>query len=77
MKQLTVAENQRMLQPLDKTMSRHKRLLEATVKFIYQDMQPLSVVEGNGFRNLMAVAEPCFIIPSRTHFTKTEIPRCM
>jgi len=38
-------------------------------------MQHLSVVEGNGFRNLMAVAEPRFIIPSRTPFTQTEIPK--
>ena len=53
-----MAENQRMLQPLDKTTFQHKRLVEATAKFIYQDMQPLSVVEGNRFRYLMAVAEP-------------------
>jgi len=38
-------------------------------------MQPLSVVEGNGFHNLMAVAEPRFIIPSRNHLTQTEIPK--
>ena len=33
------------------------------------------MVDGSGFRNLMAVAEPRFVVPSRTYFMQTEIPR--
>jgi len=75
MRQPTMAENLRRIQPLGKTAFRYKQLVEATAKFIYEDMQPLSVVEGHGFRHLMAIAEPRFAVPSRTYFTQTELPK--
>ena len=37
-------------------------------------MQPISAVEGNGFQNLMYTAEPRFQVPSRSHFSRKEIP---
>ena len=37
-------------------------------------MQPLSVVENAGFKQLMHTAEPRFKIPSRPYFTNTVIP---
>ena len=45
------------------------------VQFISQDMQPIAVVDGSGFCNSMAVAEPQFVVPSHTYFMQTEIPR--
>ena len=75
MKQSTMPERLRKLQPLDKTTTRYKQLVSAMVQFISQDMQPIAVVDGSGFRNLMAVAEPRFVVPSRTYFMQTEIPR--
>ena len=52
----------------------HKQLVDAIAGFVVQDMRPLSVMEGEGFRKLMKVAEPRFKLPSRTHFTQTVIP---
>ena len=47
----------------------------AMLQFISQDMQPIAVVDGSGFHNLIAVAEPRFVVPSRTYFMQIEIPR--
>lgn len=63
------------VQPLDKTTTRYKQFVSAMVQFISQDMQPITVVDGSGFCNLMAVAEPRFVVPSRTYFMQTEIRR--
>ena len=51
MKQSTMPERLRKLQPLDKTTTRYKQLVSAMVQFISQDMQPIAVVDGSGFRN--------------------------
>ena len=45
------------------------------MQFISQDMQPIAVVDGSGFHNLMAVAKPQFVVPSHTYCMQTEIPR--
>ena len=49
-------------------------LVEAIGNFIASDMQPLSVVKNNGFKQLMHIAEPCFKVPSQPYFTNTVIP---
>lgn len=45
------------------------------VVFIAADMRPFSVVENKGFRRLLHTLEPKYTIPSRTHFTRTVIPK--
>ena len=52
----------------------HKQLTVAVTKYIAMDMQPISAVEDRGFRQLMAVAEPRFKVPSRTYFSKITMP---
>ncbi|KAL3888812.1 hypothetical protein ACJMK2_001172 [Sinanodonta woodiana] len=42
--------------------------------FIAHDMSPFSVVDSLGFRNLICTLQPCYIIPSITHFTEKVIP---
>ena len=42
--------------------------------FVIQDLRSLFVVEGEGFRQLMNVAELRFKLPSRTHYAQTVIP---
>ena len=49
-------------------------LIDAVRAFIIQDLRPLNVVEGKGFRQLMKVAELRFNLPSRTHFSRSVIP---
>ena len=39
-------------------------------KFIEMDMLPLSIVEGEGFRQLINVLEPAYHIPSRRTITR-------
>ena len=60
--------------PLPKDSERWQTLVEAIGNFIACDMQPLSVVENAGFKQLMYTAEPGFKVPSRTYFTNTVIP---
>ena len=38
------------------------------------DNQPFSVVEDQGFIELVAQLEPCYLIPSRTYFSETMLP---
>ena len=44
---------------------RAKMLTEAVADFISKDMRPVSVVDGEGFLNLMHVAEPRYTVPCR------------
>ena len=48
--------------------------MESIGNFIAYDMQPLSVVENAGFKQLMHTAEPRFKVLSRPYFTNTVIP---
>ena len=61
-------------QPLPKDSERWRTLVEAVGNFIASDMQPLSVVENIGFKQLLHVAEPPFKVPSWLYFTNTVIP---
>ncbi|KAJ8940592.1 hypothetical protein NQ314_010670 [Rhamnusium bicolor] len=39
-----------------------------------KDLQPFSVVNDEGFRELMAEVEPAYQLPSRTTFSRTLLP---
>uniref|UniRef100_A0A8C4GRK4 HAT C-terminal dimerisation domain-containing protein n=1 Tax=Dicentrarchus labrax TaxID=13489 RepID=A0A8C4GRK4_DICLA len=39
--------------------------MEGIVDFIAQDMRPIAVVEGQGFKNLLKVLEPGYTVPAR------------
>ena len=74
MKQSAMLECLHKLQPLDKTTTRYKQLVSsAMVWSTYQDKQPIAVVDGSSFCNLMAIAEPWFVMSSCTYFMQTEI----
>lgn len=38
---------------------------EALLNFILKDCQPLSIVESEGFRELVQVLEPSYVLPTR------------
>ena len=44
---------------------RAKVLTDAVTDFIVRDMRPINVVDGEGFVNLMQVAEPRYTVPCR------------
>lgn len=50
------------------------QLTEKIAKMIYKDLQPFSIVEDDGFRDLMRTAEPRYVIPSRKSFRYSIIP---
>ena len=50
-----------------------KKITES-IAFISKDLQPYSVVENEGFQNLLSILEPRYVIPSRKYFTDTAIP---
>ena len=43
--------------------------------YIIDDLRPLSVVEGNGFQNMIRTFDPRYNLPGRTYFSKTLIPQ--
>lgn len=45
--------------------SRKKAVDEAIVNMIIKDCQPLSLVEAEGFRELLQLLEPSHVLPSR------------
>jgi len=45
------------------------------LNFIVKDLRPFSVVENEGFRDLIRVLEPRYTIPSRQHFSDNLIPK--
>ena len=53
---------------------RAKKITES-IAFISKDLQPYSVVENEGFQNLLSILEPRYVIPSRKYFTDTAIPK--
>ena len=53
---------------------RAKQLTNAVGVCIAADMQPISMVEGAGFKYLMRVAEPRYKLPSRSHITTRVLP---
>lgn len=62
-------------QPLSDKSDRAIAITKALGMFIAKDMQPCSVIECEGFRQLMNVLEPRYNIPSRRHFGTTVIPK--
>ncbi|KAK4322167.1 hypothetical protein Pmani_007078 [Petrolisthes manimaculis] len=55
----------------------HKKqqLDSLVVKMIVKDMQPLSVVEDEGFRELVTGLDPRYTLPSRRDLVRTHLPR--
>ncbi|KAM8733234.1 E3 SUMO-protein ligase ZBED1-like [Acanthopagrus schlegelii] len=54
--------------------ARSLKITEAIAGFICKDMRPYSVVENDGFRHLMKVAEPHYVMVSRKSLSEEVIP---
>ena len=44
-------------------------ITDRIVEFVARDLRPLSVVDGDGFKQLVNYLEPGYKVPSRTHVT--------
>ena len=53
---------------------RTKKTNQKVLQFIVQDNQPFSVVEDDGFIQLVAHINPCYPVPSRKHITSLLDP---
>ncbi|XP_038132701.1 uncharacterized protein LOC119777768 isoform X2 [Cyprinodon tularosa] len=51
--------------PMMNSASRKQMLDEAVLNFIVKDCQPLAVVENEGFRELLQLLEPSYVLPTR------------
>ena len=60
---------------LSRTSSRHTEITRSIGTFIAKDMRPFSVLENEGFVNMIRVLEPKYDMPCRTHFSEKVIPK--
>lgn len=44
-------------------------LTNSILTMLVKDMRPMSMVDGEGFREMISQFNPEYILPSRTHFT--------
>lgn len=61
--------------PLDSKSPKAHELTKAIAVMIAVDLQPYSVVEDPGFKAVLKIAEPRYVIPSRTTFSRNMIPK--
>ncbi len=59
------------------TPGKAQQITNKLADMIAVDMLPISVVEGTGFRALMAVVEPGYVVPGRKHITSRLEERCV
>ena len=60
----------------DKNDPRQKAITDALIKMIVKDLQPVYIVEREGFRDFVNVLEPRYTIVSRKHLQQTLLPSC-
>lgn len=54
---------------------RAREITLSLAKMIVKDLQPISMVEDQGFRHFMKVVDPRYQIPSRKSIMAGEIPK--
>ncbi|XP_060557870.1 E3 SUMO-protein ligase ZBED1-like [Ruditapes philippinarum] len=55
--------------------SERSRLISSKIaNFMIKDLRPFSVVSNEGFRDLINILDPNYVIPSKTYFSQTLIP---
>lgn len=58
----------------EKTSQRHKQITGAISRYICKGMAPVYIVEKDSFRDLVRTLDPRYVMPSRKHFSKVELP---
>ena len=54
--------------------SRREELNQKVVSMIVKDLRPISIVEDEGFRDLLSTADPMYVPPSRKTLSEKLIP---
>ena len=55
------------------TASQSRLLTRAVAEVLVRDGHHISMVEGDGFRKLLRIVEPRFVLPSRTFFAQVIV----
>lgn len=74
-KQLTLMESFASKKIWDINDHRSKAINEKIMKMMALDNQPFSIVEDDGFIDLMAHLQPRYMLPSRRYFSDTMLPQ--
>ena len=61
----STSTSSRNVEKLPHNSVRAKKLTESIAEFIVRDLRPVSIVDGDGFLNLMEIAEPRYVVPCR------------
>ena len=69
LQQATLQEAIASAVPYAKDSKQARHLVSATADFIWQGLQPISVVDELSFRTLLTIADPKFQLPHRTYFS--------
>ena len=72
-KQETVEKYFSQTDRLSSNSQRYMALTEAVVDFICRDIRPVNVGDGNGFLQLMHVAEPQYVVPCTDEIDRSKI----
>lgn len=51
-------------------------ITETIAQMIARDLQPYSIVDDRGFRDVLKAAEPRYVMPARKTFSQEIIPKC-
>lgn len=74
-KQPSIATAMQSQQKLSFKSLRASAITKAIAEFILLDLKPIATVESDAFRNMMMVAEPRYVVPSRNYFAQTLFPK--
>ena len=71
---LTEMATCRTVQKFERNSPKQREISEAMVKMIVKDIRPISIVENEGFRDLISLLEPRYTMVSRQHITRRILP---
>ena len=72
--QVTLDHCFKKMSPLDNGSAKARDITNCIARMIAIDLQPYSVVENAGFKQLIKTLEPRYIMPGRKYFCATAIP---
>lgn len=73
-RQVTLQQFSQATKPFTGDHPKQIAMTRKIAKMVCHDMQPLSILDDEGFRDLLKVAEPRYVIPSRKTMTNNIIP---
>ena len=62
------------MKPLHPESEKAKSITYAVAKMMFVDLRPFSIVEDEGFRQVLKTSEPRYTVPSRTTFRTKVLP---